>query len=165
MLFAHKKKAPDGRFELRKITDENGISAAFKLAETVFMQFEAPEYSEQGVESFLSFLWGSSVKEMLENGSYVVWGCYSGAELVGMMAMRDSEHISLAFVMGDFHRQGIGRMLYAEAKRHALSHGKRSITVNASPYGVPFYRAVGFKETDMELIADGIRYTPMKAKI
>ncbi|MDE6745774.1 MAG: GNAT family N-acetyltransferase, partial [Oscillospiraceae bacterium] len=39
------------------------------------------------------------------------------------------------------------------------------ITVNASDYGIPFYRAMGFRETDMRILTDGILYTPMEAKI
>ena len=73
---------------------------------------------------------GKKVKEMFKNGSFAVWSCYCGNELAGMIALRDCEHISLAFVRSDFHRQGIGRMLYAAAKAEALSHGTKS---GASP--------------------------------
>lgn len=150
---------------VKRITEETDFQAALKLAENVFMQFEAPEFSKQGVASFLSFLLGERIREMFLDGSFAVWNCYSGEELAGMLAMRDCEHISLAFVRADFHRQGIGRMLYAAAKAEAKSHGIRRITVNASDYGIPFYRAMGFRETDMRLLTDGILYTPMAAKI
>ena len=169
MLFGRKKSAPEvvseGRFVIKRLTDTEGIRASLQLAEDVFMQFEAPDFPPRGVESFKSFLWGKRVREMLEDGSFVVWGCYCGEQLVGMLAMRDSNHISLLFVMGDFHRQGIGRMLYAQAKKYAALHLKRKITVNASPYGLPFYRAMGFKVTDMENVIDGVRSTPMEVKI
>lgn len=150
---------------VKKITEETDFQAALKLAENVFMQFEAPTFSKRGVESFLSFIWGERVRGMFSDGSFAVWGCYYGDELVGMLALRDCEHISLAFVRADFHRQGVGRMLYAAAKAEAGSHGIRRITVNASDYGIPFYRAMGFRETDMRLLSDGILYTPMAAKI
>ena len=139
------------------------IKEALQLAEDVFMQFEAPYFSERGVKSFTDFLWGKNVKKMLAEGSFVVWGCYIEKRLAGMMALRENSHISLAFVHGDFHRQGIGRMLYAEASRYAAAKNVKKITVNASDYGIPFYRAMGFKETDMQLEADGIFYTPMAA--
>ena len=150
---------------VKRITEESDFQSALKLAEDVFMQFEAPEFSERGVTGFLSFLWGKRVHEMFEEGSFAVWNCYSGKELVGMLAMRDCEHISLAFVRADFHRQGIGRMLYAAAKAEAKTCGTKRITVNASDYGIPFYREMGFRETDMRLLTDGIRYTPMASKI
>ena len=169
MLFGKKKSASEviteGRFEIKRLTAKEDIHASLQLAEDVFMQFEAPDFTPCGVESFKSFIWGKRVKEMIKDGSFVVWGCYCGNQLVGMLAMRDCQHISLAFVMADFHRQGIGRMLYSQAKKYAALHLKRKITVNASPYGLPFYRAIGFKEPDMENVIDGVRSTPMEAKL
>lgn len=145
--------------------DREEIKKAFELAEKVFMEFEAPSFSKRGTESFLSFLWGKRVQEMLDEDSFKVWVCHAEGELAGMLALRESEHISLLFVRGDFHRQGIGRMLYAEAMNYALAAGTGFITVNASDYGLPFYKAMGFYETDMQLVTDGIIYTPMEAKI
>lgn len=150
---------------IKRITEETELQAALRLAENVFMQFEAPAFSKRGVESFLAFLWGQRVREMFADGSFTVWCCYSGETLAGMLALRNGEHISLAFVRSDFHRQGIGRMLYAAAKAEAEAHGIERITVNASDYGIPFYKAMGFRETDMRLLTDGIQYTPMAAKI
>ena len=147
------------------LTDRDKIHTAFELAQEVFMEFEAPTFIPRGTESFLSFLWGKRVREMLDEGSFRVWCCYAEGVPAGMIALRENSHISLLFVRGEFHRQGIGRMLYAEAKKHALASGTKIITVNASEFGLPFYRAMGFYETDMQLTNDGIIYTPMEAKI
>ena len=152
-------------FRISAAQDKTEINNAFHLAEEVFMQFEAPVFTQRGIDSFRDFLWGKRVREMLRDGSMKVWCCYSGNELIGMLSLRDGEHISLAFVKGDHHRQGAGRMLFAEAKKYALAMGRQYITVNASDHGIPFYRAMGFRETDMQLDTDGIIYTPMEAKI
>ncbi len=168
MLFKNKKtKAapPSDGFIIKRLTEGEEVYAAFKLAEEVFMQFEAPVFSKRGVDSFLEFLWGKRVQQMLADGEFAVWGCFCGDTLIGMMALRDGEHISLAFVRAGFHRKGAGRMLYSAAKKYVLESGRRAVTVNASDFGIPFYRAVGFKETDMRLMADGILYTPMRAKL
>ncbi len=164
MLFKNGNYPSDG-FTIKRLTEREEINAAFKLAEDVFMQFEAPVFSKRGTDSFLEYLWGEQIRQMLSEGSFAVWGCYCKDTLIGMMALRGGEHISLAFVRADFHRKGAGRMLYSAAKKHALETGGKAITVNASDFGIPFYRAVGFKETDMQLMADGILYTPMRAKL
>jgi predicted GNAT family N-acyltransferase len=39
---------------------------------------------------------------------------------------------------------------------------EQTITVNSSPYGVPFYHALGFEDSDKEQTVNGIRFTPMK---
>lgn len=152
-------------FTVKRIISGEELRDALKLAENVFMQFEAPTFTKRGTESFLSFIWGKRLREMFEDGSFTVWGCYRGKELAGMIALRDCAHISLAFVRSDFHRQGIGRMLYAAAKAEAMAHGTKRITVNASDCGIPFYHAMGFRKTDMQLLTDGILYTPMAARI
>ena len=149
-------------YTIKMLSKSNEIKEALQLAEDVFMQFEAPFFSKRGIESFISFIWGKNVKRMLAEGEFVIWGCYSDSKLLGMIALRNACHISLAFVRGDFHRQGIGRMLYAEARNYASAGNVKKITVNASDYGIPFYHAMGFKETDMQLEADGIFYTPME---
>ena len=41
----------------------------------------------------------------------------------------------------------------------------KTITLNSSPYGKPFYLFLGFIPTDDEQIVNGIRFTPMKKDI
>lgn len=138
------------------------IDAGIALAETVFDVYEAPVFTEEGVQSFKDFLYGTNMGRMREKGDIIFWNAYCGDILAGTCALRDGRHISLLFVHGDFHRQGIGRMLMDAACGYALKmYRQRRITVNSSPYGVPFYTSYGFKHTDMERITDGIRYTPM----
>ncbi|MBR2256157.1 MAG: GNAT family N-acetyltransferase, partial [Blautia sp.] len=38
----------------------------------------------------------------------------------------------------------------------------QKITLNSSPYGLPFYKALGFKETGSEQTVNGICFTPME---
>ncbi len=168
MLFIRKKAVEaviENGFEIRLAVTEDEINSALQLAEDVFMVFEAPQFSERGVESFRSFIWGRRVRNLIDSGEFPVWCCYKDNQLVGMMAVRERNHISLAFVHKDFHRQGIGRMLFSQAKKYAKSYLKHNMTVNASAYGIPFYRALGFIETDMENVVDGIASTPMAIKI
>ena len=63
------------------------------------------------------------------------------------------------FVDGSYHRRGLGSRLI----RHVLNEYKgETVTLNSSPYGLSFYKAVGFVATDEEKTIDGIRFTPMK---
>lgn len=152
-------------YKVKRLSKKSEIKSALQLAVDVFMQFEAPLFSKKGTDGFVAFVFGEKVQKMLADGSFVIWGCYCGKRLVGMLALRCACHISLAFVRGDFHRQGVGRMLYDNAAAYALEKGARKITVNASDFGIPFYRAMGFNATDMQQEADGIIYTPMLVDI
>ena len=40
-----------------------------------------------------------------------------------------------------------------------------TITLNSSPYGLPFYKANGFVPTDEEKTVNGIRFTPMRYEV
>lgn len=84
-------------------------------------------------------------------------------KMVGMITLRNEMHISLLFVDRDYHRQGIGRMLIERMAAYVRDElGKNRMTVNASPYGVPFYHRVGFRDLGAERCQDGIIYTPME---
>ncbi|MBQ6119882.1 MAG: GNAT family N-acetyltransferase, partial [Clostridia bacterium] len=62
------------------------------------------------------------------------------------------------FVDGGYHRLGVGTRLF----RHLLrDHPDETITLNSSPYGLPFYQALGFVKTAEEQTVNGIRFTPM----
>ena len=45
---------------------------------------------------------------------------------------------------------------------YMLENGETYATVNASPYGVNFYHAIGFKDTREEYVDSGMRITPMR---
>ena len=84
---------------------------------------------------------------------------YDKGKIVGLLGIRLKEgHICFFFVDGEYHRRGIGRSLFEFVMR---SVSIRPITLNSSPYGLPFYRAIGFKEASGEQTVNGIRFTPM----
>ena len=127
---------------------------ALRLIREVFMEFEAPDYSEEGVTEFMHAI---SDDTYLNMHSY--YGAFENGKLVGVIATRNEHHhIGLLFVDKDYQRKGIGRQLI----QHILKQkDDKPITVNASPYGHEFYRKVGFVDTDGEHITNGIRYYPM----
>ncbi len=140
--------------EIRKIGDMQ-IPEAIALIWTTFLQFEAPDYSDEGVQSFRNFIEDKAILRTLE-----FCGAYENEELRGVIATKDNRrHICCFFVKAQYHRQGIGRRLW----EYILQHSENEVfTVNSSPYAVPFYHKLGFVDTAGEQLTDGIRYTPMK---
>lgn len=127
---------------------------ATSLIWAVFSRYNAPDFSPQGIEAFRS-----SISDWSYINALDFWGAYIGGELVGVIALRrGGGHIALLFVDGRYHRQGIGKALFEEARRYSTG---RIMTVNASPYAVRVYLRLGFVPTAPEQYADGIRYTPM----
>ena len=140
--------------EIKKI-DVFQISNAINLIWKTFLQFEAPEYSVEGVQSFKNFIEDKEIIQTLE-----FWGAYEYNELKGVIATNENrKHICCFFVKAQYHKQGIGRKLWECLLENSSSE---IITVNSSPYPGPVYRKLGFVDTDIEQLSDGMKYTPMK---
>lgn len=140
-------------YSVRRLSPEE-ISAALKLCWQVFLEFEAPEYSQEGIATFRA-----SLDDRERTRKLKFYGAFDGDKLVGTLCMRAPQHIGGFFVDAEYHRRGIGRQLF-EAMR--LDYDEQTFTVNSSPYAVEVYRRLGFVPTDTEQIEDGIRYTPMR---
>ncbi len=78
----------------------------------VFLQFEAPEYSKEGIWEFRGSL---DDKERTRNLQF--YGAFDGEQLVGTLCMREPRHIGGFFVKADYHRKGIGRKLFETMQR------------------------------------------------
>ena len=140
-------------YEIRPLT-ENEIPEALNLAWQVFSEFESPVYEAAGTEEF---------RKCLHDETYLsgitYYGAFDRGHLVGEIGIRpDTKHICFFFVKGDCHRRGIGTRLFLYLR--AL-YPDQTITLNSSPYGLPFYSALGFIPTGKEQTVNGIRFTPM----
>lgn len=142
---------------IKKI-NKNKIKHALELVLKVFMEYEAPDYSDEGIESFK--------KTAIYNEEYIsniiIYGAYENDKIVGMIATRNKgNHIALFFVDGQYHRRGIGRMLFENVLSQSTAD---EITVNSSPYAKEVYHHLGFEDTAPEQNTGGIRYIPMVYK-
>lgn len=150
---------------IRKIT-ANEVSDAMNLALEVFMEFEAPVYHPSGVETFKrDIVENPEYLEKARQGACPIYGAFDGNKMVGLIGMRsDRRHINLVFTRKEYHRRGIAgaifRYLLEDVRKENPS--LEELTLNSSPYGLPFYLAVGFVPLTQEQEMNGIRFTPMK---
>ena len=149
--------------QLCKITSGR-LQDALDLVWEVFQVFEAPDYEEMGIKTFRHFIEYGNMAEKVRQGEMTFWGCYLSTYLVGVIALREGQHISLLFVREQFHHLGIAKRLVrmAVAYVEAMEPDIRAVTVNSSPYAVGFYEKVGFQPLGPEKKADGIRFTSMR---
>ena len=150
---------------IRKITADE-VTDAMNLALEVFMEFEAPVYPPEGVETFRrDIVENPEYLEKARQGACPIYGAFDGNKMVGLIGMRsDRRHINLVFTRKEYHRRGIARAVF----RYLLEDVRKEnpsleeLTLNSSPYGLPFYLAVGFVPLTHEQEINGIRFTPMK---
>lgn len=142
---------------IRKLTPEE-YAPALELVWRVFLEFEAPDYTQEGIDEFRRSINDSGYQSML-----TVYGGYVDGVLAGVIATRSfGGHIALFFMDRQFQRQGIGRELINAALADCRFD---SITVNSSPYAVEVYHRLGFTDTDKEQNVGGLRFTPMRAEV
>ncbi len=142
-----------GGFAVRPLQQDE-IPAALELAWRVFSEYESPDYAPEGTEEFRKCLHDAAYLDGLQ-----YYGAFDGKKLIGEIAVRpDKRHICFFFVDGGYHRLGVGTRMF----RYMLdAYPNGTITLNSSPYGRPFYRAIGFVPTEAEQTVNGIRFTPM----
>ena len=143
------------------------LRGALDLVWETFMKYEAPDYGEMGIATFRHFVTYSNMVEKVNQGEMKFYGCYLNQYLIGVIALRTGQHISLLFVRGKFHHLGVATKLMKVVENEVLAQNPkiRAVTVNASPYAVGFYEKNGFVPLDKEQKADGIRFTPMRKMI
>lgn len=143
------------------------LRGALDLVWETFMKYEAPDYGEMGIATFRHFVTYSNMVEKVNQGEMKFYGCYLNQYLIGVIALRTGQHISLLFVRGKFHHLGVATKLVEIVENEVLAQNPkiRAVTVNASPYAVGFYEKSGFVPLDKEQKANGIRFTPMRKMI
>lgn len=140
-------------YPVRRLNEEE-IRDACRLMWAVFLQFEAPEYPQEGIDSFRA-----SLEDQARLRRMSFYGAFDGGKLVGTLCMREPQHIGGFFVDAAYQRRGIGRRLFEAMRR---DYARQVFTVHASPYAVEVYRHLGFTPTGGEQTAQGLRFTPMQ---
>ena len=108
----------------------------------------APEYTEEGVATFLDYVTPANHKRRNDSGNFTFLA-KSAEGLVGMIEFRTNNHVSLMFVDAGWQGRGVGRKLFERGVARCLQNddGVESIDVHSSPYAVPVYEKLGFRLT------------------
>ncbi len=140
--------------------------AVCHLVASVFMQHIAPLYDPEGVTEFLQYASPHETTRRLHH-DHAMLLAERHDRIVGVIELRDHDHISLLFVDTAYQRQGIAHELVRRALALCLQHKPdlNTLTVFASPNAVPAYERFGFHVTQPEQVRNGIRYVPMAMNV
>lgn len=146
----------------RRVTPED-VRPALDLALKVFMEFEAPDYEPEAVMNFKhDVVENEGYIKAVNEGKRLMFIALNGSEIVGVVGERDKGHISILFVDGSYHRRGIATELMNHIVCELKLRKFDRITLNSSPYGLPFYKSFGFVSIDAEQKLNGFIFTPME---
>ena len=142
------------------------IDQIISFIRAIYDDAVAPNYSPQGNAEFYKYLDSKAMQERLENNHWILKAS-DQAELVGVIEIRDNNHLSMLFVKTDKQRQGIGRQLLSAAIE-AIKKNRpnlKTLTVHSSPNSVTAYEKMGFESLGEEQTVNGIRFTTMQMHI
>ena len=146
---------------IKRILTEN-IDRGLNLIWKVFQEYVAPYYTKEGIDFFHStYIDGERFRNKIKNGEEIMFGAFVQNELVGVLILSCNNTVSCAFVDGKYHRMGIGKALFEMVISELKQRGEKELKLNASPYAIGFYHALGFEDMDVQSDYNGILYTPM----
>jgi GNAT superfamily N-acetyltransferase len=129
---------------------------------STFDEFVAPQYSVEGVNEFRKYANVVALAERSLSNHFTVIAKKDG-RAVGVIEVKEFNHVSMLFVKKDFQNIGIGKSLFHMAADVCLKNRPtlKRLTVNASPNSVHAYKKIGFIPDDTEQLVNGIRFIPM----
>lgn len=131
-----------------------------KMINKAFEKYIVKEYSDLGVKNFYEFVNPEAIINRYKSGN-IIKTYKLNNEIVGMIEVKNNNHICLFFVDPEHHKQGIGKKLIDEIFK--LLKGKSDfITVNSSTFAENIYKSYGFTKTDKLQEKNGILFVPMK---
>lgn len=150
-----------------RMLEHSDIPEAVKLIRESYERFVAHDYTPEGTVHFYEYASEEALAARIDGHTHFALVAAADGELVGMIEMRDYEQCTLFFVRARQHGQGIGRWLFEEAVAHCRHHRPdlNRITVQSSPFAVPVYRHLGFKNAGVLQEENGIVYQPMVCEI
>jgi ribA/ribD-fused uncharacterized protein len=157
---------PTGRGLAYRPMPSADVEPVYALVRDCFAAFVAPDYGAEGIATFDRYIQPDALRARAASESFVLIAV-DGAQVVGMIEVRDFQHIALLFVAAIYQRRGIARSLFRQAL--AVCRANRpdlgEVTVNSSRYAVPVYERLGFCPVGGYQVRDGIGFMPMILKL
>ena len=120
------------------------VDSVHELIMSVFEKHVAPGYSTSGIKKFKSLVSPSSILERSNQTDSFVITAKKKEKILGMLKLKNGNHVSLIFVDSDYQGEGIGRNLIEKAIEISLERDSdiSAISVCASPNSVNFYKSL-----------------------
>jgi predicted GNAT family N-acyltransferase len=147
------------KITIRQATPIDAPSISRLIIDSI-TQFVIHDYSDQAKSLLIESMSIENIaKNIVQSIDYRV--AERNKELVGVLAVKSSNHIFHLFVDDRFHRKRIAQRLW----RNWLSLSEiETATVNSSEYGIPFYQSLGFTREGPVYEKDGVVCYPMVFK-
>lgn len=136
------------------------------IVSRVFDEFVAPQYSEEGVTEFYKYADVTALAERSKVNHFTVIAKQDN-ETIGIIEIRNNNHIPLFFLRPKFQRKGFGKQMLDYVIDICLQNNPdlQKLTVHATPNAVQAYRKMGFIPENTEQCVNGIKFVPMSLEL
>jgi hypothetical protein len=119
--------------------------AVSNLVQECFRLHIAPDWEPQAQETFLAETTPDKLSAPLSEATFAAV-FEEGGFIRGVIVLPRPNLVQLCFVASTHLRRGIGSALWAEARSYIQANlpDVKTVELNASPYAVPAYTAMGF---------------------
>lgn len=138
------------------------VQAITELVLGVFDKYVGYGYSQEEQSVFRMYCHPNAMTTRLTEGTSFCLVAILAQKIIGMIEVRNGNHIALLFVDDRYHNNGIAKNLVTLVIEKVKV---TDIDVNSSPYAVHIYKRMGFEQLDDEQERDGIRFIPLKKSI
>jgi GNAT superfamily N-acetyltransferase len=115
-----------------------------------------------GAEEFLQSLRPEAIASYITSPNFNYLIGTNDDKLVGLVAVRDNQHLYHLFVSSAEHGKGYGKQLWNAAKAQSIARGNiGEFTVNSSLNAIAVYQSFGFVAVAGKEEKHGIAYIPM----
>lgn len=145
------------KIERAKIGDIEKIS---DLVKRIYLKYNSNIDTEEGINNILSFISAKNMRlRFFTEGALMLIARDKNNDIVGVIELRNFEHISLFFVDDKYFKCEVGSKLFEEVKSIL---GQEKYSVNSSDYALEFYKKLGFiRIFDSIKIKNGVHFHPM----
>jgi ribosomal protein S18 acetylase RimI-like enzyme len=149
---------------IREFTEADSREVS-DLAMTTFQDYNGDDYfSKTGIQKVLDS-WNHQkndhfIEDMRRTDIYFL-AVEPRGSIVGLIRGTKNEINSL-FVKGDFHNNGIGRILMERFESEAHRQGSHEIRLESSIFATLFYEKMNFEKTSILLNYEGLKVYSMK---
>lgn len=148
------------KIELATINDATHISGLITGLSEYFLE------SSGNSQAFLASISPNSIQGYIKDPDFDYRTVKLDGNLIAVIALQNQNHLYHLFVSPEYHRHGIARYLWEDAKQRMLLAGVRGeFTVNSSDFGVALYESLGFIRDAETQSKNGVRYVPMRLPI
>ncbi len=142
------------------------VDDIYQLIKSVFDEYVAPAYREQGIQEFYKYIQIPAITERLDKNHFILIAKAEN-EIAGVIEVRNFDHVSMLFVSTKHQKKGIANTLLGKALELCKKESPKLevVSVNSSPNAVHIYERMGFEKNEEEKETNGIRFTPMTLKI